>query len=61
MSRRIKVTGYLNPDDMDPTEVDLVHPTGLTEKGTDNVTSCFSDTPYKVADLEDIEVELVDE
>ena len=61
MAQRIKVTGYLNPADMDPDEVDLNHPSGLTEKGDEAVTSVFSDTPYKIADLEDINTELVDE
>jgi hypothetical protein len=59
--KRIKVTGYLNPNDMDPDHVDLDHSSGLTQEGDEAVTSSFSDQGYKISDLEDIETELVDE
>ena len=61
MSKRIKVTGYLNPEDMDPSEVDLDHETGLSELGTERVTSIFGDITYKVCDLEDITTEVVED
>lgn len=33
MGKRIKVTGYLYPEDLDPAHVDLSHETGLSEDG----------------------------
>lgn len=33
MGKRIKVTGYLYPKIMDPENVDLSDPTGLSERG----------------------------
>lgn len=56
---RIKVTGYLDTDEMDEDHVDLNHETGLSEKGTDAASSVFyNGVPYKLTDLEDIEFEL---
>lgn len=31
--RRIKMIAYINPDDLDPEDVDLGHSTGLTNSG----------------------------
>ena len=60
MSKRIKVTGYLVPEDMDPAEVELNHPSGLTQLGDERVTSVFGDVSYKIADMEDVTTEVVD-
>lgn len=35
MGARLKVTGYVDIDDLDPEHVDLDHPTGLTAEGYD--------------------------
>lgn len=52
---RIKVTGYLDTDDLDPEQVDLSHEMGLTEHGYDGKFPVFSSI------LEDVEFELVKE
>lgn len=56
---RIKVTGYLETDDMDPTHVDLLDPSGLSSEGEDALmSSLYRGVNYKTCDLEDIEAEL---
>ena len=48
MGRRIKVTGYLNVDDLTPEEVDLAHETGLSETGYEeiSVNLCLEDVEF---------------
>lgn len=53
MAKRIKVTGYLNPDDMDPDDVDLDHEMGLSSEGFDRYASQLA--------LDDITFELEDD
>lgn len=54
---RIKISGYLNTDDLSPEQVDLDHESGLSEQGHEEITSIFSDgPPFKISDLEDIDV-----
>jgi hypothetical protein len=53
---RIKITGYLDTEEMDSEDVDLGHPTGLSTKGYDDVTSM--EGTLRVSELEDIEVRL---
>jgi hypothetical protein len=50
---RIKVTGYINPDDLDEGWVDRTHHTGLTDTGYDEISSGWS-----VGDLEPVTLEL---
>lgn len=51
--KRIKVTGYLIPDDMDPDHVDLDHEMGLSSEGFDAYATMFA--------LDDVNFELVDD
>lgn len=55
---RIKITGYINTDDLGASEIDLDHPTGLSAEGYDVYTG--PDGVFQVSDLEDLEVELED-
>jgi hypothetical protein len=54
---RIKVTGYLNTEDMEPEDLDPDHSSGLSESGYDKVTT-YGQVTYQIADLEDIELEV---
>jgi hypothetical protein len=36
---RIKVTGYLNTEDLDPSQVDTSHEMGLSNKGYEEMSS----------------------
>lgn len=56
MSKRIKVTGYLYPDDMDPEHVDLSHETGLSTEGFDVLHALLAR-----AALDDVSMEVVDD
>ena len=47
---RIKVTGYLETDDLDPEEVDETHETGLSEEGYLRYSS--GAYPLRLDDLE---------
>lgn len=58
MSERIRVTGYLNVDDLPAAHIDLNDPTGLSPAGYESVTD--PDTRYTLADLEDLELRLND-
>lgn len=49
---RIKVTGYLDTDDLDPEDVDLDHEMGLSNKGYEEWTQFFGT-------LEDVEFQIV--
>jgi hypothetical protein len=53
MGKRIKITGYLYPDDLSPDWVDLSHEMGLSEKGYMAMAKHVS--------LDDMEIELVDD
>lgn len=53
---RIKITGYIDTDEMDPAHLDLAHETGLSEDGYIAVTTGQMD----LGGMEDIETELVD-
>lgn len=48
---RIKVTGYIDTDDLDPSEVDLSHEMGLSSEGYER----YSTRPVM---LDDVEFEL---
>lgn len=62
MAQRIKVTGYLPVEEVDPAFIDLSHESGLTEGGWDQLLSAHGDpaNSLKVSDLEDVEPELMD-
>lgn len=56
---RIKFTGYLDTDDLEPEHVDLGNSSGLSEKGYDDLLSAFGDGPgIKLSDLMDPGTEL---
>lgn len=56
---RIKVTGYINVEDLETHEVDLTDPTGLSAEGYDNVRLGNDERPaYSLSSLEDVEIEL---
>ena len=50
---RIKVTGYIDTDNLEPDLVDLAHETGLSEDGYIDVS--------RRLDLDDVEFELGDD
>ena len=54
---RIKITGYVDTRDLPSNQVDIGHETGLSIEGYDEIAGIESD--WRVADLEDIDVELV--
>lgn len=56
---RIRVTGYLNTEDLDPDHVDLGHETGLSGRGDEAITSVYGDAPVYLHDLEDLKLELI--
>jgi len=56
---RIKVTGYIEVDDLEPEHVDLEDSTGLSAEGYEEIMyggERFS--AWSVADLVDLEIEL---
>lgn len=55
---RLKITGYIETDELDPEYVDPDHPTGLTSEGYDNLIGGEMGLPLKLTDLEDVEVEV---
>ena len=58
---RIKLTGYIDTDDLDPDQVDLGHDSGLSEKGHDDLLGPFGDGPgMKLSDLMDVDTVLED-
>lgn len=54
---RLKITGYIDTDDLGPGDVDLDHPTGLSSEGYDNLITGENGIPLKLTDLEDVEIE----
>jgi hypothetical protein len=56
---RIRVTGYLDTDDLDPDHVDLGHETGLSGRGDEAITSVFGDAQVRISELEDLKLELI--
>lgn len=56
---RIKITGYVESDDLDPEHVDLTHSTGLTEDGYLDLVAGEQGKPLKLTDLDDVETEVV--
>lgn len=54
---RIKFTGYMNLIDLDPEDIDMDDPTGLSESGYNKLTG-HGDTVPKLSDLEDLSTEL---
>lgn len=55
---RIKVTGYIHTEDLDPEDVDLDDTSGLSSDGFDNLVTGENGRPLSLADLEDIELHL---
>jgi hypothetical protein len=60
MAQRIKVTGYLEIEDLDEDQVDLDDETGLSLEGYQGVLS-GGPKGLGLGDLVDIDIELVDE
>ena len=57
---RIKVTGYINVDDLEDEHVDLSHETGLSAAGYDYVMGLTEQPGYDVKDLDEVEFEKED-
>jgi hypothetical protein len=57
--KRIKVTAYMDPDDLNEEYVDLDHDMGLSNDGYEFYAGVTGETP--LGPLGDIEFELVDE
>lgn len=55
---RIKITGYLELDD---DQIDETSLTGMTNEAYDEITADMGKATYKIADLEDIETEVVED
>lgn len=55
---RLKITGYIDTDDLRPEDVDLEHDTGLSSEGFDILIAGVNDSAIKLSDLEDVEVEI---
>lgn len=58
---RIKIIGYYDIENLADDEVDASHPSGLSADGFDNLITGANGRALSTADLEDVEVELVDE
>lgn len=59
---RIKVTGYMNVDEINPDFVDLDHATGLTDEGYGALTGMTTrQFDYSLSGLEDLETEVVED
>lgn len=56
---RIKITGYLETDDLDSDQLDLSDSTGLSAEGYDNLITGEDGAPLQITGLNDVEVELV--
>lgn len=54
---RLKITGYVDTDDLRPGDVDLDHPSGLSAEGFDILITGANDSALKLTDLEDVEIE----
>ena len=54
---RIKFTGYIDLDTLDPEDIDMDDPTGLSSSGYDRITSIGGEL-VPIAELEDLSVEL---
>lgn len=55
---RIKITGYVDTDDLNPEDVDLEHEMGLSSEGYDNLVTGENGRPLSLTALEDVEVTL---
>lgn len=53
MKKRIKVVGYIYPDDVDPTWIDLDHPSGLSVIGFERL--------WATTDLDNMDFALEDD
>jgi len=56
MTQRIKITGYIYVDDIEPEDLDLSHKMGVSNHGYETGLS-----RTLIASLEDIEYEVVDD
>lgn len=56
---RIKVTGYLNTEDLDPACLDLNHETGITQAFYESIVG--HGMSFDVGALDDLEFELEDD
>jgi hypothetical protein len=57
MTPRIKVTGYIDTDDIHGEMIDVDNPTGLSDEGFDSFTS-GKDGNLAIAELDDLSFEL---
>jgi hypothetical protein len=53
---RIKVTGYINPDSLEPDEVDFSNEGGVSNEGFARITNDLS-----AIDVEDVEYKLIED
>jgi len=59
---RIKVTGYMETDGMNPEFVDLSHETGLSNKGYEAMSGASGEQfDYDLSSLDDLQTEVVEE
>ena len=56
---KIKVTGWIDSDDLNDGDADPNHTSGLSEQGYNRMTTYDLEPGYKVADLNDIEIRQV--
>lgn len=57
---RIKFTGYLDTDDLEPEQVDLGHKTGLSEQGYLDLVQGEGGAALSLSALDDVDSEIVD-
>lgn len=57
---RIKVTGYIDSEDLDPEDVDLSDPTGFSEEGHLKHVVGEDGRALALTDLEDVDTEVVE-
>lgn len=61
MTHRIKVTGYFTPDESESEPAETSGGTGLTEEAHVSLIVDEYGTGLKIADLENVELEIVEE
>ncbi len=61
MGKRIQITGYIDTDMLHEDDVDLDDSTGLSVGGYERIIQGIGTESIPVADLDNIEVELLDD
>jgi hypothetical protein len=55
---RLRVTGYINTEDLDPGQLDPDHSTGLTDEAYSDLVYDEDGGALKLSDLEDVDIEV---